>query len=94
MKRMLSISLLILGVLPATWAVWAAEPTPDQCFAQAKLMPDDQQEEFLKACLGSKASEPATVSPDQRAKVCESIAEREHFTGEQKATFLKGCKAG
>lgn len=91
MKRIRLTSLLMLGLLPATWA---AEPTPDQCFAQAKLMPDDQQEEFLKACLGSKSREPTTVSPEQRAKVCESIAEREHFSSEQKATFLKGCKAG
>ncbi|WP_428380586.1 hypothetical protein [Nevskia ramosa] len=91
MKRMLSISLLMLSSLPVARV---AAQGPDQCFAQAKLMPADQQEQFLKACLGSTPSPPATVSPDQRAKVCESIAEREHFSGEQKATFLKGCKAG
>lgn len=91
MKRMLSISLLALSLLPTTRA---AGETPDQCFAQAKLMPADQQEEFLKACLGSTSSAPATVSPEQRVKVCDSIVEREHFTGEQKALFLKGCKAG
>ncbi|MDP3294760.1 MAG: hypothetical protein Q8M37_08475 [Nevskia sp.] len=48
MKRMLSISLLALSLLPAAWA---AGETPDQCFGQAKLMPADQQEEFLRACL-------------------------------------------
>lgn len=91
MKRMLSISLLALSLLPAAWA---AGETPDQCFAQAKLIPADQQEAFLKACLGSAPSPRPSVTPEQRAQVCNSIAEREHFEGEQKAMFLKGCKAG
>ena len=91
MKRMLSISLLSLALL---FAVQAAPTTPDQCFAQSKSLPVDQQEAFVKACLGQTPAAPSSVSAEQRAKVCESIAEREHFEGEMKASFLKGCKAG
>lgn len=91
MTRTLSISLLMLSLLPAAHA---AGESPDQCFAQAKMMPADQQESFLKACLGGETSNaPTTATPEQRAKVCDSIAEREHFKGEQKAAFLKGCKS-
>lgn len=56
MKQMLSMSLLALSLLPAAWA---AGETPDQCFGQAKLMPADQQEEFLRACLGHRFARPA-----------------------------------
>ncbi len=91
MMRTLTMSLLMLGFLPAAQA---AGESPDQCFNQARMMPADQQESFLKTCLGGEtANAPATVTPEQRAKVCDSNAEREHFKGEQKAAFLKGCKS-
>lgn len=91
MKRILSLSMLLLALAPT---VQAEATTPDQCFAQSKSLPADQQEAFVKACLGKTPAQPSTVTPEQRAKVCDSIAEREHFEGEMKASFLKGCKAG
>jgi len=91
MKRMLSMSMLLLALAST---VQAAPATPDQCFAQSKTLPAEQQEAFVKSCLGQTPAAPTTVSAEQRAKVCEQIAEREHFEGEQKSAFLKGCKAG
>lgn len=85
--------LMVLGAAVLSIPAQAAGETPEQCFEQAKALPGDRQEAFLKTCLGPNAA-PAksTVSADQRSKVCDSIAEREGFQGEQKATFLKGCK--
>lgn len=91
MKRIAIAALLAL--CSSLSAVDAAGENPEQCFAQSKLIPADQQEGFLKACLGaSTTSTPPTVSPEQRAKVCASIAANEGFKGEQLEAFLKGCK--
>lgn len=94
MKQVLIPMLLAASLSIVSTASQAVAETPDQCFAQSKQLPADQQEAFVKACLGRTPAQPSTVTPDQRAKVCDSIAEREHFEGEMKASFLKGCKAG
>ncbi len=59
MMRTLTMSLLMLGFLPAAQA---AGESPDQCFNQARMMPADQQESFLKTCLGGETA--ATRSPN------------------------------
>lgn len=92
MKRIAS-AVLLLALFSSSSALQAAGETPDQCFAQAKQLPADQQESFIKACLGNAATpKPATVDPEQRAKVCATIAANEGFKDEQLAAFLKGCK--
>lgn len=89
MKRIAIAALLLLA--PA--AVLAAGESPDQCFAEAKQLPADQQESFIKACLGDAAAQkPSTVDPEQRAKVCATIAANEGFKDAQLEAFLKGCK--
>lgn len=93
--RMKQLAIAVSLALSASCTAWAAGETPEQCFAQAKRVPVDQQEGFIKACLGDAAAPtPATVSPEQRAKVCASIAASEGFKGEQLDAFLKGCKGG
>ncbi|WP_293370235.1 hypothetical protein [Nevskia sp.] len=90
MKR---IAIAVLLTLCSSQALQAAGETPDQCFAQAKQLPADRQESFIKACLGEAATQkPSTVDPEQRARVCATIAANEGFKGEQLAAFLKGCK--
>lgn len=90
MKRL---AIAVALALCSSFAVKAAGENPEQCFAQAKQLPADQQESFIKACLGSAATpKPSTVDPEQRAKVCATIAANEGFKGEQLEAFLKGCK--
>ncbi len=85
----IAVSLALCGPLAAA----AAGDQPEQCFTQAKSLPADQQESFIKACLGSAATpKPSTVAPEQRAKVCATIAANEGFKGEQLEAFLAGCK--
>ncbi|MBA4284341.1 MAG: hypothetical protein C0434_02260 [Xanthomonadaceae bacterium] len=92
MKRL---AIAVSMALCSSLAVQAAGESPEQCFAQAKQLPADQQESFIKACLGNAATpKPSTVSPEQRAKVCATIAANEGFKGEQLEAFLRGCKGG
>ena len=91
MKTVLAV-LLVAAALPLL--AEAGEPTPEACFEQAKQLPADQQESFVKACLGQAPAAQPTVSPEQRARVCETIANNERFQGEQRAAFIKGCSGG
>jgi hypothetical protein len=84
--------LLVAGTLPLM--ALAADPSPEHCFEQARQLPADQQDSFVKACLGETPAPASTVTPEQRARVCESIARNERFQGEQRAAFIKGCTGG
>lgn len=84
--------LLIAATLPLM--AQAADRTPEQCFEDAKQVPAEEQQRFVQGCLGEAPAGPSTVSAEQRAKVCDSIADSERFQGEQRAAFLKTCKGG
>jgi len=87
-----ALAVLVAATLPLLAS--AADPTPERCFEQARQVPAEQQESFVKSCLGQAPAAPSTVSAEQRAKVCTTIADNERFQGEQRAAFIKSCAGG
>ncbi len=75
-------------------AALAAGETPEQCKAESAQLPADHRDAFMQSCLAQRGgSAPSSVSSEQRAKVCDTIAARENFQGDQLAAFLKSCRS-